>query len=169
MDSKYVKEYELTYEEQDVQDFLDGLEKTVILPEKANDDVIRLHAVIEQAKQYDKYNTLLTYEDIKQYIRELHTSTDLNLTKLYILMKSTSDMRNGKVMELFRNFFNLYSYRELATYDRYHVNEIVRKMYELRLETPNMDSDVIKVNTVALQDIGFSIEGKIKAKQKVIK
>lgn len=169
MDNRYVKEYQLTYEEQEVREFFEGLEKITILPQRGNDDEIRLHNVLQEAKEFDKCNNLHTYEDIKQYIKELHASSDINLIRLFVLLNSTSDMRNNEVRALFRNYFDLYSYTETATYERDDISEIIRKIYELGYEPPVMDNEIIKVNTAVLQDIGFSIEAKINAKQKVIK
>lgn len=171
MDNKYVREYELSYEEQEVQEFLDGLEEISILPTVSNNDEIRLYRVMQRAEKFNKRNKLLTYDDIKRYIKELHDSSDVNLTELYVLMHSTGNMSKNQICEIFRNFFDLYSYKEVATYDIYHINGILRKFYELGTieESPKMSLNVIRINTEALQNIGFSIEAKIEAKEKVIK
>lgn len=169
MDNRYIKEYQLTYEECEVREFFESLEKTTILPQKGNDDKVRLHSVLQSAYEYDRRNTLHTYEDIKEYIKDLHASSDINLIRLHVLLNSTSDMRNNEVRRLFKNYFDLYTYTETATYEKDNINEIIRKIYELGYEPPVMDNEVIRVNTEVLEDIGFSIESKIKAKQKVIK
>lgn len=171
MDDKYVKEYEMMYEEQEVNEFLDGLEKTVILPTKSNDNNMRLHIVMMQSEKYDNENSILNYNDVKSYVRKLHESASLDLTELYILMQSNGDMRNNEVRELFRNFFNLYTYKEIAKYDMYYMNQINRKLYELGGNIPKLDSNIGTINAKALENIGFNIETKINEQkhQKVIK
>ena len=170
MDDKYVKEYEMMYEEQEVNEFLNGLEKTIILPTNSNDNTTRLHMEMMRSEKYDNQNSILNYDDVKAYVRKLHESS-LELTELYILMQSNGDMRNNEVRELFRNFFNLYTYREIAKYDSYYMNQINRKLYELGGNVPELDYNIGKINAKALEDIGFNIETKIKEQtyQKVIK
>lgn len=176
-DNKYVTEYELTYEENEVNEFINSLDKFVILPtpnqEINNSDVARLLPIMREAKKYEQKNTLKNYDDIKAYIRKLHASSDLNLTELNTLMKSTGDMRNPQVCELFRNFFSLYTYRTIITYDAYYMDPLIRRIYELESaeSAPKYDLETVKENTEALQSIGFSIEARINEQkhQKVIK
>ena len=171
LEEKYVKEYEMICEEQEVNEFLEGLEKTIVLPAKSNDDSKRLHVVMMNSEKYDNQNKILNYDDVKAYVRKLHQSLSLDLTELYILMQSNGEMRNNEVRELFRNFFDLYTYREIAKYDSYYINQINRKLYEFGGNTPELDSAIGKINTQALEHIGFSIETKIQEQshQKVIK
>lgn len=176
-DNKCVTEYELTYEENEVNEFIDSLDKTVILPTPKpvidSRDAARLLPIMREAKQYDKQNTLHNYDDIKAYIRKLHASSDLNLTELNVLMKSNGDMRNPQICELFRNFLSLYTYRTIITYDAYYMDPMIRRIYELESaeSAPKYDLETVRENTEALQNIGFSIEARINEQknQKVIK
>jgi len=173
MDGKFVKEYELTYEEQDLVNFFEELKNTNIVPEKSNENMIRVHDQLCSAERFDKINTLRTQDDIKSYIQDLHTSQMIDLTELYVLMKSNGEMRTNQVREIFKNFLNLYSYKEISSYDIYYLSQIIRKMYEFGAteNVPAFDNEVVRVNTEALKDIGFSIERKIEKQnhQKVIK
>ena len=171
MDGNFVKKYELTYEEEEIKSFFERLRETNILPVKLNEDVVRVCHQIWYAERFDLINTLHTGEDIKKYIHTLHESSAINLTDLYILMKSNGEMRNQQVCSIFREFLNIYTYRETACYDAYFLPQIIRKMYELGAgeEVENVDSELVQINTEALKDIGFSIEAKIEKQNEEIK
>lgn len=173
MDGRFIKEYEMTYNEEDLEEFFQELYYTNIEPATHEiNNSYRVQKQIWQAEQFDKLNTLRNENDIKQYIYDLHKSSLLDLTKLDILMKSNGAMRNNQVRSIFRKFLNLYTYSEISCHDSRELPIIIRKMYEFREEynIPKVNPHIIDKNTSALEDIGFSIERKIieqKAEQKL--
>ncbi len=178
MEGKFVKEYELTYDEQQLSGFFEKLKNTSILPTKSEEDMVRVHNQIWGAERFDRINTLRTQDDVKSYIQNLHESEIMDLTELYVLMKSNGEMRTNEVRNLFKEFLDLYTYREISSYDMYYLPQIIRAMYEMGApeEVPKYDSEMVRVNTAALKEIGFSIENKLamqnneeQPKQKVIK
>lgn len=171
-DGTTIKEYEMTCEDEKINQFFERLDSTVIQPISINeaDNSIRMYKVIMNAKEYDKDNKLLTYEDIKNYIRELHNSNYLDLSAIYYLEKSNGSMRSNEVRQLFREFFDLYDYTEKIEFDKYYINEIMRQRYRFTETGSMVDMRTIRFNTAALDLINFSIESKLKKqKQKVIK
>lgn len=172
MDGKYIKEYELTYNEEEMNSFFEELYYTNIIPVTyESSDCYRVQRQIWQAENFDKMNTLKDQNDIKEYIYRLHESSMMDLTQLAILMKSNGAMRSNQVREIFRNYLNLYNYSEISCYDSRDLSMIIRKMYEFRenFRVPNTNPHIVEMNTYALDEIGFSIENKIeRQKQKVI-
>lgn len=167
-----IKEYEMSCETEKINEFFRKLDATVIQPISTNDynNSIRMYTAIMNAKEYDKDNKLLTYEDIKNYIKGLHNSQYLDLSAIYYLEKSNGSMRSNEVRQLFRSFFDLYDYTEKMQFDKYYINEIMRQKYRFEENESMVDMRTIRFNTAALDLINFSIESKIeKQKQKVIK
>ena len=111
MDGKYIKEYELTYNEEEINSFFEELYYTNIIPVTyESSECYRVQRQIWQAENFDKMNTLKDQNDIKEYIYRLHESSMMDLTQLAILMKSNGAMRSNQVREIFRNYLNLYNY-----------------------------------------------------------
>ena len=165
MDNNMVREYQMTCDLAEMNSFLSSLEERTILPVKITSDVVSLYNDAFRKNPFDSLNTLLTYDDIKGYIKQLCQLTVLDLSQLYVLLNSNGSMRNIEVYDLFREFLNLYTYQEVFRYDAYYTSALLRKACEHDSKESAVDPQVMKINSCVLRDIGFSIESKLQSQQ----
>lgn len=166
IDNNMVKEYQMTCDLVEMDSFLSSLEERIILPVPITNDVVSLYNDAFRKNPFDSFNTLLTYDDIKEYIKQLCQSTVLDLSQLYVLLNSNGSMRSIEVYDLFCEFLNLYTYQEVFRYDAYYTSALLRKECEHDSKESAVDPQVMKINSRVLGDIGFSIESKLQSQKR---